>query len=93
MPQAFPPDKPELPPDAVVTRRTPSAPIGCGRPPFRRRKHRRHDGVYQGDRTLLKLNVVMKATLGMIREHRAAYTDEAMISKLGVNPVRTLNDR
>jgi len=42
---------------------------------------------------LLKLNVVMKATLGMIREHRAAYSDEAMISKLGVNPARTRNDR
>jgi hypothetical protein len=35
----------------------------------------------------------MKAMLGMIREHRAAYTNEAMISKLGVNQVRALNDR
>jgi len=35
----------------------------------------------------------MKAMLGMIREHRAAYTDEAMISKLDVNLVRVLNDR
>ena len=37
---------------------------------------------------MLKLNVVMKAMLGMIREHRAAYTDEAMIFKLGANPLR-----
>ena len=84
MPHAFPPDKP-------TCRRTRWRPAGhlvrlleAARRPF-------DDASIEV--TLLKLNVVMKEMLGMIREHRAAYSDEAMISKLGVNPVRTLTDR